>query len=311
MPKSSRGGRRTSMPSQSQFAGVTSGRVFTAENGQQMYWNASTQQFVNVPNPNQPQPQQQNNQPPQDDDENTLSATQSGEQNADFNDFRKMTDDEKADVIKEALQEAPPSFLPDNASQRLLWHLGGDNKPTIVSDQQLNAMSGKSIYRQVAGIHDSTLGTNLTSQQIANQVMTGDLTQYAQDWGTGTGGGTAYGRAIYFGASYNEIKNGYGTARNVRGKQDSTLFRCKIDPKAKGMTYGQLQNAVYREINSGTKLGRVLRGIGNSNDRETIYALAKGIDYTHDGSYDYHMIYNRGCLVASSKLKHNTSDSSW
>lgn len=286
MPKSSRGGRRTSTAGQS--GTQSQPRIRTTPNGQQIVWNAATQTFV----PYQPaqQPQQQTNQTQQDDDENTLSATQSGEQNADFNDFRKMTDDEKADVIKEALQEAPPSFLPDNASQRLLWHLGGDNKPTIVSDQQLNAMSGKDIYRQVAGIHDSTLGTNLTSQQIANQVMTGDLTQYAQDWGQGAGG---------------------GTARNVRGKQDSTLFRCKIDPKAKGMTYGQLQNAVNREIQSGSKLGRALRGINNSNDRETVYALAKGIDYSHDGYHDYHMIYNRGCLVTSSKLKHNASDSSW
>ena len=267
------------------------------------------QQQQPVPHP------QQNPPPPQDDDEeNTLDTQQSGEHNADFDAFRKMSDDDKADLIKEALKEEPPSFLPDNPSQRLLAYLGGDNHPTIVPDAQLDAMRGIDIYRQVAGIHDSKFGTNLTSQQIAAQVMTGDLTQYAVSWGggnSGAGGGTAYGRAIYFGASYSEIKNCYGTGRNIRGKQDSTMFRCKIDPKAKGMTYSALRNAVAREIGSGSKLGRVLRGINDSDDRETIYALSKGIDYTHDGSYDYHMVYNRGCLVASSKMKHNTSDTRW
>ena len=309
MPKASRGGRRTATTSSPTGTTPTGQKIWTNNNGQQMVWNAATQSFVPY------QPQQQTNQPQDDDDENTLSATQSGEENADFNDFRKMTDDEKADVIKAALQSPPPSFLPDNASQRLLWHLGGDNKPTIVPDQQFKSMSGAALYRQVAGVHDSKLGTNLTSQQIANQVMTGDLTQYAQDWGagsTGAGGGTAYGRAIYFGTDYDEIKRGYGTARNVRGKQDSTMFACKINPQSRGMSYNALHNAVAKEVNSGSKLGRTLRGIGNSDDRATIYALAKGIDYTYAGGWgNYHMIYNRGCLVASSKLKHNTTDSSW
>ena len=247
-------------------------------------------------------------------DDNTLSTDTRKANNPVFDGFRKMTDDEKADVIAAALQEAPPSVFPDNASQRLLWHLGGDNKPTIVPDAQLDTMPGVDIYRQVAGVHDTKFGTNLSSQQIANQVMTGDLTQYATSWGsgsTGAGGGTAFGRAIYFGASYSEIKNYYGTARNIRGRQDSTMFRCKINQKSRGMTYSQLRSNLAREMSSGSKLGRTLSSISNSDDRETCYALAKGIDYTHDGSHDYHMIYNRGCLIASQKMKHNTTDSRW
>lgn len=286
MPKSSRGGRRyTTLPGWGGGFG-TGGTQY------------------------QPTPQQTVD----DEDENTLSSDNSGETNADFDEFRKMTPDQQADVILESQQEAPPVFLPDNPAQRFLWHIGGDNKPTIVSDAQLDAIPGKDIYRQVAGVHDSKLGTNLSSQQIANQVMTGDFTQYAQTWGggnTGAGGGTAFGRAIYFGASYSEIQHFYGTSLNVRGRQDSTLFRCKVNPKAKGMSYSQLQTQVAREMASGSKLGRALRSLRSSDDQETIYALCKGIDYTHDGSYDYHMVYNRGCLYASSRMKHNASDSRW
>jgi len=256
------------------------------------------------------QSQQQSQQDIEDETQNQISTDTSGEENPAFDAFRKMTDDEKADAITEAMKEAPPSFLPDNPSQRLLWYLGGDDKPTIVSDQQLNAMPGKDIYRQVGGIRDTTLGVTLSSQAIANQVMTGDFTRYAENWGTAHGGGTAFGRAIYFGASYTEIQNGYGVAY-LRGQRDSTMFRCKIDPKSKGMTYSALRSAVAKEMNSGSKLGRALSRISNSDDRETIYALSKSIDWTHDGSYDYHMIYNRGCLVASSRMKHNASDSRW
>ena len=258
-----------------------------------------------------PPPQTQPNPPvDEDEDEQTIDSSVSGEINQTLDDFRKMSPDQQAQVILDSQKEAPPSFLPDNPSQRFLWYIGGDDKPTILSDAQMDALGGRDIYRQVAGIHDSTLGTNLSSAHIANQLMTGDFTQYAQDWGVG-GGGTAWGRAIYFGARYSDTITYYGTSRNIRGQQDSTAIRCQIKKGAKGMSYGQLQSACQREISSGSKLGRALRSIGNSDDRETIYALAKGIDYSHDGSYDYHMIYNRRCLNASSRTKHNPSDSHW
>lgn len=68
-----------------------------------------------------------------------------------------------------------------------------------------------------------------------------------------------------------------------------------------------------REIASGSRLGRVLQRC-DGGSRSSIYALAKGIDYSYTqygGKRDYHMIYNRGCLKVSSRTKHNASDSRW
>lgn len=299
MPKPSRGGRRTPVTNPVTIPGGGGGVGPAAP----------------IP-PQNTQPAAQ-----QDQDDNVFDTDESGQENKNFNDFRKMTDDEKADVINQALNNgAPPSFLPDNPSQRLLWQLQGDNHPTIVSDQQLDGMKGKDLYRQVGAVHDATLGTNLTSAQIANQVMTGDLTQYATSWGSATGGGgTAYGRAIYFGTSYSEIQNYYGTGRAKAGVQDSTLFRCKIGPGAKGMGYSALQRAAQKEMASGSKLGRALQKVQRMDtkgdgDATTVYALAKGIDYSYDDSgwsSGYHMIYNRGCLYMSSRTKHNANDTKW
>ncbi len=252
-------------------------------------------------NPNYVPPQTDNDNGIQVDDEDNGAKSQT------FEDFQKMTDDQKAQVLFDALKDKPPSFLPDNDTQRLLWHLEGDNRPTVVSDSQLDAIQGKDLFRQVAGIHDSTLGNDLNSSDIANQILTGDLTMYSDS------GGSAYGRAIYFGDSYSEIKNYYGRWNSNRvkgGGNDSTMIRVKVDPKAKSMSYNQMNGAIFREIGSGSKLGKALAKY-SSSDRVVAYALAKGIDYSYDTSAGYYMIYNRGCLIASSKTKHNTTDNSW
>ena len=256
-----------------------------------------------TPPPPPPPPQQPANQNSLDVDDDA-----NGAENPEFNDFKKMSDDEKADVLIDALKDKPPSFLPDNDMQRFVWHLGGDNHPTVVPDTQLDATRGIDIYRQVAGIHDPTFNNDLTSAQIANQLVNGDLTMYSSS------GGSAFGRAIYFGASYSEIQNGYGTYNTNRvrgGGGDRTLLRAKIAPGARGTTYGQLQSGLRQEIASGSKLGRALSRVKDSYSRESIYAMCKGYDYAHDGMHDYHMIYNRGCLLVSDRTKHNANDRSW
>ena len=222
--------------------------------------------------------------------------------------FRNMTDDEKAQFILDALKDKPPSFLPDNDTQRFMWHLGGDDKPTIVPDSQLDGMRGQDLYRQVAGIHDSTLGNDLNSSDIANQIMTGDFTMYAN------GGGTALGRAIYFGNDYGEIRRWYGTSNSNRvrgGGNDSTMIRVKMNPQAKSMDYYNMTSAMQREVQSGSKLGKALSRIRDTDDRAVVYAISKGIDYSYHKSSGYYMVYNRGCLLASARTKHNANDSSW
>lgn len=270
-------------------------------------------------NQNPPVPPTQTQQPPVDDDDDLkiddngidIDDDGNGEESNGLAAFRAMTDDEKADFISQALKQKPPSFLPDNDSQRFLYALGGDDHPTVVTDSQLDAMKGYDLYRQVAGA--KTQFGDISSGDIVNQIMLGDHTLLSNS------GGSAYGRALYFTDSYNGIR-GYGTSNTnyvKGGGYDSTMIRTKISPNAKGITYSTLKNNIMNEIHSGSKLGKVLQRV-NSTDRDCIYAIAKGIDYSYDNTYSkvgsdrYHMIYNRGCLVASSKTKHNAfNDRTW
>lgn len=297
MPKFRTGGRRSQASAGTNFA-VGLGAVAPPPNPA----------GIPIP-PTQGPPIQQ--QPPQSqtDDDNGIQIDddENGAESPGLSDFRNMTDDEKAQFILDALKDRPPSFLPDNDTQRFMWHLGGDDKPTIVPDSQLDGMKGKDLYRQVAGIHDSKLGNDLNSADIANQIMTGDFTMYAD------GGGTAYGRAIYFGDDYSEIKNSYGRWNSNRvkgGGNDSTMLRVKVNPSAKHMDYNSMMRAMSNEVQSGSKLGKALGKIRSSDDRAVVYAISKGIDYS-TSNWGYYMVYNRGCLFASSKTKHNATSSSW
>lgn len=261
-----------------------------------------------------PPPQQQAPAPQQQQTVNNngidINDAENGATNQTFIDFQKMSSDEQAQVIQDALREDIPSFLPDNSLQRLAYYLGGDNKPEVVTDSQLDKIPGADIYRQVAGVRLQKFNVNYSSADIANELIYGEHTQYSNS------GGSVYGRSIYFGADYSEIQNGFGVNNSNRtrsGGRDSTLIRAKVDPKARGMQDTQLSRACSREISSGSKLGRVLQRCDGAS-RTAIYALAKGIDYSYSqygGRRDYHMIYNRGCLKVSSRTKHNASDSRW
>jgi hypothetical protein len=69
-----------------------------------------------------------------------------------FSDFESMTDDEKADVITDALGCGVPMFLEDSGMQRFAYYTGMTNKPNVVSDAQLDKMQGQEIFR---GVHDA------------------------------------------------------------------------------------------------------------------------------------------------------------
>ena len=66
-----------------------------------------------------------------------------------YSDFQNMTDDEKADVITQALGVGTPLFLEDSGLQKFAYFTGMSDKPTTVSDSQLDSMSGTEIFRTV------------------------------------------------------------------------------------------------------------------------------------------------------------------
>ena len=265
MPKSSRGGKAGANP------------VFTMR--QPAYHP------VNNPRPT-PQPTPQPVQPVQ-----LVQPIQQNQPSASYDAFRKMTDDQKTDVIMQARHTQVPVFLAQNDLQKILYGLKLNDKPTLVDDSVLDATPGKELFRTVNATNDHANRIKYTATDVANQVIRGSVTRVSDT------GGSVHGRGIYFADSYSSSVS-YG---NTMGNANQTaVVRVKLSPSAKVVSTSAAASGVSREINRGTKLGKALSQIG-SQDRTAVWALAKGYDVM-EGGYGYHVVINRSALIASKTI---------
>lgn len=216
-----------------------------------------------------------------------------------FSDFENMTDDQKADVVDQAMKSGVPMFLEDSPMQRFAYFTGMSDKPTVVSDSQLNGISGEDIYRTVNDAYNSRLDLGYTSRDIARQIMEGDFTMYSDS------GGSAYGKAIYFSNNYN------GSAAYGNSNKHAVTMRAKITGKS--ISESSLDRMYSNALSRGDKLARACSRSGN--DRKTsrnLYGLAKGYDAMTTSGYDaYQMIFNRRGLTCSSTVKPTKYGGSW
>ena len=273
MPKSSRGGKAGATTTytirQPQFHPVTNPRP--------------TPQPVQQPTP---QPVQQQVQPP------------IQQNSASYDAFRKMTDDQKADVIMQARNTQVPLFLAQNDLQKVLYGLKLNDKPTLVDDSVLDAMPGKDLYRTVNDSKDMANRIKYTAVDVANQVIRGSVTRVSDT------GGSVHGRGIYFSDSY----HGSTTYGNHRGNVSKTaVVRVKLSPNARTVSESRADSGVMQEIRSGSKLGKAISKVGHT-DRTAIWALAKGYDAIV-ASNGYYVVINRSSLVASKAI--NPMGTSW
>lgn len=210
-----------------------------------------------------------------------------------YKDFLDMTDDQKADVVNDALRTGVPVFLDDSAIQRLAYFTGLSDKPRVVTDAQLDQIQGKELFRTVHDAYNQKTDIGYTAKDITKQVMDGDFTMYSDS------GGSAHGKAIYFADSFSGSRS-YG----VRGK-NNLMMRAKITG-GKTISENTLYSKFRAARNSGDKLAMACRGDAN------LYALAKGYSAVIDTGYSgYHMILNRGCLTMSNTTKDPLPRSSW
>lgn len=228
--------------------------------------------------PQPPQPPQPPTAPPQ------ISAS--------YDAFLKMTEDQKADVIANARKTPVPTFLADNDLQRVLYGLKLNDKPMLVDDAVLDKMPGTSLYRNVNATNDSVNRIKYGADEIAAQVIKGSVTRVSDS------GGSVHGRGVYFADSYSSAAM-YGN-RSGDIKQ-TAVIRAKLNSNARTISESSADRGVTREINSGSKLGRVLRQV-NPTDRTAIWSLAKGYDVIQ--AYNgYHIVINRAALTASKTIK--------
>lgn len=204
-----------------------------------------------------------------------------------FSDFQNMTDDEKADVVSKALSTGVPMFLDDSGMQRFAYFTGMSDKPTVVSDAQLDSMPGTEAFRSMNDAYSSSKDLGYSSRDIADQIMNGDFTMYSDS------GGSVHGRAIYFADNYHDASL-YGTGRNP------VTMRVKIS--GNGISESAANRMYRNAYSSGDKLAMACSKAG-STDAANLYALAKGYDYTKADYGGYHMVLNRKCLTASNTVK--------
>ena len=212
---------------------------------------------------------------------------------ADFDAFKKMTDDQKADAITQAAKTQVPSFLSQTDTQRILYGLKLNDKPVLVADSVLDTIPGKDLFRTVNAYYDKSLDVNYQASSIANQVIRGSVTRVSDT------GGSAYGRGVYFADSYYGSTNPYGRTKNDVSK--TAVIRAKLSPTAKTIGERQVSALTVNEIKSGSKLGKAISKLG-LRDQTSIYALAKGYDaiVANNG---YHVVINRSALIASDSIR--------
>lgn len=217
---------------------------------------------------------------------------------ANFDAFKKMTDDQKADVITQAAKTQVPVFLAQNDLQRVLYGLKLNDKPTLVDDSVLDAMPGKELFRTVNAGSDGIHRMKFNADEIANQTIRGSVTRVSD------AGGSVHGRGIYFADSYRG-STAYG--RTSGNMKQTAVVRVKLSPTAKTISESSAISGLSREISSGSRLGRTLAKIGRQ-DQTAVYALAKGYDAIV-ASNGYHVVINRSVLVASKTI--NPMGYSW
>ena len=216
-----------------------------------------------------------------------------------FDSFMSLTEDERADAIAEIMGQDVPNFLDDSVTQKILYYTELDEKPTVVADSALDKLPGKSFFRTVNKEWDPKQDVFYSAKDIYDQIVGGDFTRVSSS------GGSAYGKGIYFADDYHHSARYYG---KYNGTKDTVTMRMKFNGFRKPISDNASTRGVYNEISRGTKLGKVLRRIGDSSDQQSVYALAKGYNVIDGGSYQ--SVIDRRAITMSSHTT-NGSGTKW
>ena len=204
----------------------------------------------------------------------------------DYKQFMAMSDDQKfqtmADIVADSNIKVP-NYLDDSATSKVLYGLGMTNKPTVVSDDALDKMSGREIFRTV---YESGSMPPPSSEDVADQIRYGDFTQMSGS------GGSAHGRAIYFATDFTDSTT-YG-----RYETNAVVMRGKLNSTAKIRNENSLDRQMRADSTFNSKM---LRSGVDGTHHLALYAISQGVDGWYSGTYT--MMVNRGAITMSNKTK--------
>ncbi|MBR0075487.1 MAG: hypothetical protein IJP96_07015 [Synergistaceae bacterium] len=224
-----------------------------------------------------------------------------------YDQFLQMSNDEKYNLMDKIIKDdniKVPDYLDDSASTKVIYALGMNNKPTVVSDSELDKIPGNDLYR---GIRDNS-DFNISAKEIADQLKYNEYTQLSKK------GSSLLGRGIYFAPNDFLVALDYASAYNL--VNNGLIIRAKINPNAKMSTVKKIGNKIKEDsMFNKTFLPKETREKVLNNphfyysisavtpDSYALYAIAHGIDGWRDSTINEVIMINRRALTFSSTNK--------
>ena len=197
-----------------------------------------------------------------------------------YNMFMQMDKDERYDTMASILRDPNikvPDSLDKSDTTKILYALGMDGKPTVVSDARLDSKNGTEVFMTVSDQRSG--GKTTTSGDRINSIKTDKFVAMESDRNS------RYSRGLQFEDS---VSN---SASSQTVTQNPEMIRAKIKPNAKIADYYTLANdSAYRRTGA------------DYYDKVAVNALANGYDGWKTGSGTY-VILNRSALNVSSTTK--------
>lgn len=215
-----------------------------------------------------------------------------------LSDLQNMGDRQLHDLLIDVDSIDMPDFLNTRSHlQRMLYALGANDKPEIVSQAAFNAevaSGGTEIWRTVPDT-DLQGYTAISAGRIQQMLLYGDLTYVGRG---------IHGDGLYFSDSESGSKL-YGSS--YQGK--SATIDCVLNSKARVISENQLKTEYDRWVQTHPQSRRALgfaKQSHNSHDSYAQFALIRGYNvitsYQGGGEY-YYTILDRGVLSTTGAIE--------
>ena len=165
-----------------------------------------------------------------------------------FDTFSKMSDSEKISTLTNIINDDTinvPDYLDKSDTTKVIYALGMNNKPTVVSDSQLDSLPGRELFRCV---YDNG-NPPIKSTDILDQIAYGDYTQLSGK------GGSVHGRALYMGTSFSSAAS-YGQ----RGS-NPVVMRSKLNPNANVRSEDSLKHRCGMMLHGSLHIGSLIPAV--------------------------------------------------
>lgn len=207
--------------------------------------------------------------------------------------LQSMDDQQLHDFLINVQSVNMPAFLADHHMQRMVYALGLNDKPQIVSQQEFDdavswAGGRTAIYRTVNAT--SVGGNPFTADDICDMLTDGDLTYH---------GAGMYGDGLYFSSSLSGSKAyGWSSPRTVGAY---------LNDKARPISFSRLRSEYDAFVKTHPQTRKALgfaKSHGSSHHNSYAqFALIRGYNviYSDRGGETYYSVLDRGVLTMTRK----------